>query len=334
MHPVVQSAGGAVQATSSASPTKESLPVLPLRAANISIRSLVDLYMAHYAGRDSTRAQRLAWWSSQIGHLELQSVTDDDIHIALEVLATRRSRHFAGVDADGKKIFKAKHQPLAPATLNRYGASISAVFTWAIKRRIAPKGWDHPCRRIERRPEHNEKTRFLTESEREKLLTACRQSKWPRLYLLVLVALTTGARKSEILNLQWAHVDFENRVATLGRTKNGDPRLLPLTMVVIEELRSSIQTGNTLVFASKRRPTQPYAFEARFAEALKVAGIRNFRFHDLRHSCASLLAQRGASLLEISDILGHRQIQVTKRYAHLTTGHKANIIDRVMGEIQ
>jgi integrase len=85
--------------------------------------------------------------------------------------------------------------------------------------------------------------------------------------------------------------------------------------------------------ASVRCSTAPYAFEARWAQALKEARVRDFRFHDLRHSCASLLAQSGATLLEIGDVLGHRQLAMTKRYSHLTTGHKAALVNRVLGSI-
>ena len=83
-----------------------------------------------------------------------------------------------------------------------------------------------------------------------------------------------------------------------------------------------------------RAPKKAYAFEGRWHEAVKAAKLRSFRFHDLRHSCASMLAQDGTTLLEIADVLGHRQLQMTKRYAHLTTGHKTALINRVMGEIK
>lgn len=147
-----------------------STPALPMRDADLLLRDLVDLYMAHYTGRDTTRAQRLNWWRVKLGELRLGEVNDDHVHAALEELASQSSRFYAGDDADGKPIFKAKRKPLSPATVNRYAAALGAVFTWAIRRRIAPKGFDHPMRRIERRREDNEKTRFLTDDERDRLL--------------------------------------------------------------------------------------------------------------------------------------------------------------------
>lgn len=311
-----------------------SLPLLPSRVGTLPIADLIDLYMAHYAGRDTTRGQRLAWWKARLAGVALDQVCDDHIHDSLEALAADSPRYWAGTDADGKAIYKAKRRALAPATVNRYAAAIGAVFTWAIRRRIAPKGWDHPCRRVERRAEHNEKTRFLTDDECRRLLDACKASAWPRLYLLVLLALTTGARKSELLGLRWRDVDLAQRVMHVARTKNGDPKVLPLVPSAVEELTRLAGADAALVFASKRRPDQAYAFEARFAEALRVARIKAFRFHDLRHSCASMLAQNGATLLEIGDLLGHRQVSMTKRYSHLASHHRAALVNRVLGDLR
>ena len=310
------------------------LPALPHRSGEMTVAALIDLYMAHYGGRDPTRLQRLSWWQRQAGRVALQDLTDDHIHAALEALAVQPSRYWAGKDADGDAIFKAKPRKLSPATINRYAASLGAVLTWAIKRRIAPKGYVHPCRAIERRPEHNERTRFLSDDERERLLAACKSSTWPRLYPLVLLALTTGARKSELTGLRWADVDLERAVAHVGRTKNGDPRVLPLVPSVIEELKR-IEGGPTvLVFPSKRQEDKAFAFEPKWLEALKRARIKGFTFHALRHSCASMLAQNGATLLEIADVLGHRQLQMTKRYSHLATAHKAALVQRVLGQVR
>lgn len=314
-----------------ASPTMP--PPLPMRAGALTLHKLIDLYMAHYAGRDSTRAQRVAWWQQRVGALALVDLTDDHVHAALESLADENARFFAGRDELGRPVHNRKRKRLAPATINRYAASLAAVITWAIKKRIAPKGYVHPCRSIERRREHNEKTRFLTDDERERLLAACKASSWPLLYVLVLMALTTGARKGELLGLRWIDVDLERGLAAVARTKNGDPRVLPLVPAVMAELRRFAGPPLALVFGSPRDPRRAFTFEPRFKDAMQAAKVRDFRFHDLRHSCASMLARSGATLLEIGDVLGHRQMQMTKRYSHLATGHKAALIGRVLGDV-
>lgn len=310
------------------------LPPLPQRSGAILVKDLIDLYMAHYAGRDMTRQSRLTWWTQRLGEKALQDVSDDDVHAALEDLAHQHARYFAGKDADGKPIYKARKRARAPATINRYSASLGAVMTWAIRRRIAPKGYVHPCRTVERRVENNERVRFLSDEERSALLAACKASAWPRLYLLVLMALTTGARRGELVGLRWRDIDLEGSVAHVGRTKNGDARLLPLVPAVLDELQRFKGADSALVFPSTRVPTQPMSFESRWQAALAAAGVKKFTFHSLRHSCASMLAQNGATLLEIGDLLGHRQVQMTKRYSHLATGHKAALVNRLLGDVK
>jgi len=310
------------------------LPALPLRQGTLPLAELVDLYMAHYAGRDPAISQRLQWWGPRLGNMAYTAISDDHVFSALEELASTPAKYFAGLDADGKRIFKSKGTPMAPATVNRHHQALASVFTWAIKRRIAPKGWVNPCRSVEKRSEvGNAKTRFLTDSERTRLLAACRSTTWPKMYLLVLLALTTGARKGELLGLRWADIDLQQRLAHIGRSKNGDAKALPLVAAAVAELEKFKAAPESLVFTSTKVPGKPFGMEVAWRQALKAAHIRGFRFHDLRHSCASFLARSGATLLEIADVLGHRQLQMTKRYSHLTTQHKAELITRVMGGI-
>jgi len=307
---------------------------LPQRDGTVTIAALVDLYMAQYAGRDRNLVRRLAWWVEHIGPVRLADLSDDDVHAALEQLAERPSRFYAGKDVDGNPIFKAKREKLAGSTLNRYASALAAVITWAIRRRIAPKGFDHPVRRIQYRPESPGETRFLSDEERSRLLQACKASKWPRLYLLVMLGLTTGARKGELINMRWNQVDIERRVIHVGRTKNGDSKVLPLVPAAVEQLELFRGAPGGLVFPSRLDATKPMAFESRWHQALQVAKVRDFRFHDLRHSCASYLAQNGATLLEIADLLGHRQISMTHRYSHLAAGHRSALVGRVMGDLR
>lgn len=121
-----------------------------------SISNLVDAYMAAYAGRDPTRPHHLRWWQQRLGDSTLDTIDQDDIYLALEELSTRAGRYCAGRDADGKPIFKAKRVQYSPATINRYAAALSALFSWCIRKRLAPKAWTNPCRGIERRREDND----------------------------------------------------------------------------------------------------------------------------------------------------------------------------------
>jgi integrase len=169
--------------------------------------------------------------------------------------------------------------------------------------------------------------------ERKRLLVACGKAAWPKLYLLVLIAITTGARRGELLGLRWNDIDFERQTAYVQTTKNGQPKVLPLTNDVVKELTKFRQQDSSLIFNSEIKPNKAFCFNKQWKKSLEIAEVDNFRFHDLRHTTASYLAMSGASLLEIADVLGHKQISVTKRYAHLCIDHKEKLINSVMSNI-
>lgn len=304
------------------------------RDGSIKLSALIDAYMRAYAGRDTTRSQRLGYWSDVLGTKTLDDISDDDVFAAMDQLSVARGRYFAGRDAAGAPIMKAKRKPLSPATLNRYQAALSATLTWAIRQRMTPKGWHNPCRDLELRPERNKGERWLNPQERDALLSACKASTWPRLYALVLMAITTGARRGELERMRWRDVDFERSEAAVHQSKNGDKKVLPLMPAVVEALTRLQGKSEGLLFPSKRRPDVAYNFDPAWERALKAAGVRGFRFHDLRHTCASYLAQAGAPLLEIASVLGHRQLSVTQRYSHLATNQKAELVGRVFKDIR
>jgi integrase len=219
---------------------------------------------------------------------------------------------------------------LSNATVNRYKAAISVVFSYACREYGLSS---NPVKNILSKPENNERIRFLSDEERARLFKACRTSQWSKMYLLVLMAITTGARKSELLNLTFNDIDFDRRTAYVLTSKNGQPRILPLTDEVINELNKFKHQEPRLIFNSELKTNKSMCFNKQWKKTLSRAEVNNFRFHDLRHSCASLLAQSGASLLEIAEVLGHKQIQVTKRYSHLCIDHKSKLINKVMGSL-
>ena len=120
----------------------------------------------------------------------------------------------------------------------------------------------------------------------------------------------------------------------MRRGKNGEPRVPPLTPVVVRMIRAlGKKPAEQLIFCSRYDPDRVLHFDTAWRVAMRRAGISNFRFHDLRHSCASYLAQSGASLLEIADVLGHKSLDVTKRYSHLTVDSKRRLINREFAEL-
>jgi integrase len=152
------------------------------------------------------------------------------------------------------------------------------------------------------------------------------------LYIAVVLALATGARKAEIMGLSWSHVDLACGLIRLTETKNGEDRSIPLTGVALGLLREwgKVQRIDTdRVFPSRRDPHQPIDLRRPWESALERAEIIDFRFHDLRHSCASYLAMSGATVSEIAEILGHKTLSMVKRYAHLNPSHLQSVAERM-----
>ncbi|MET0103508.1 MAG: site-specific integrase [Sedimenticola sp.] len=296
------------------------------------LSQLIDEYVSQYRRKDQGILSRLAWWRDRYWTTTLDAIDRRLVRSALDELAQGRAHRGHG-RIKGKTTVVSTDRPRAPSTLNRYKAALSAVFEFGRDRYDLPS---NPCRQVKARPESRGRTRFLSERERQALLAACRASDWDKLHLLVSLALVTGARLSELLWLRWGEIDLQARRAYVEKTKNGEPRVLPLTQELIAELEQfkfAETAEDELIFASERQPGRPYEFRKHWVMAREAAELVDFRFHDLRHSAASMLAMKGATLLQIAEVLGHRDTTVTKRYAHLCIDHKQRLIDQVMGNL-
>ena len=277
--------------------------------------------------RDPSAKGRIAYWGKIFGNFAMNEISE------------------FMVDDELVKLSQTRSDP----TVNRYKSHLSTIFTffqkhpnWKRARLTNPVRADSvstykPSKKMDT---------YLSEGEQKRLLKACKNSKWDRLYLLVLTALTTGARKGELLGLKWADIDFKARTALLATTKNGKPRLLPLSEAVIAELtkikfeelnatngteieRHKLITGYK-VFPSSVSKYSPFDIKKAWLKALDNTGIK-CRFHDLRHTAASNYARAGRSLFQIGVLLGHSSTAVTQRYAHLAVKDTQNMVDDVSG---
>ena len=170
------------------------------------------------------------------------------------------------------------------------------------------------------------KQRFLSSEEIEALMKHCQRSTHPHLYVFVKLLLLTGARKGEGISMRWCDIDFDKRVWTVPRSKNGRSRRIVLNDDAVAVLlaagrvseRFGLEVGGDAAVFQNPRTQRPYhSFYAAFHKARDAAGLTDVRIHDLRHTFASLLVNRGVSLYEVQTLLGHSSIQMTQRYAHL-----------------
>jgi len=182
------------------------------------------------------------------------------------------------------------------------------------------------------------RTRFLTEDEITRLLTACAKSKNQHLTAIVTLAINTGMRKGEIMGLTWERVDLAkylgfNARITLYDTKNGEPRGVPLNKAAVGTL-STLEPDSAKCEGEvfKRKNGKDWGqMRTAFEKAVERAGLLNFRFHDLRHTAASHLAMRGRPLKEIQEVLGHKSFSMTLRYAHLSPMHLRTAVEALEG---
>jgi integrase len=314
------------------SDVKNSFPAVA--ATGNTLAAIAALYLDAYRGRDTSRSHRINAWIRLLGTSVLSAITPEQLDACMDTLANEPSRCFGGIDADGNKIFRKRTiSRRSGATLNRYLVALGALFTWAKRQRLVPRNFDSPARHVEKNTETRGRVRYLSDDERDRLLDACKESVWPRLFLLVLMGLTTGARRGELLALRWCDINSDRAEAVLDDTKNGDRRILVLLPQVLTEMQrfapDDASKSTALIFRSRLRPSQPYSVSKVFNQAMDDANLKNFKFHDCRHSCASYMAQSGASLLEIADTLGHRQLRMVQRYAHLNTDSRRKLMTRV-----
>jgi integrase len=180
------------------------------------------------------------------------------------------------------------------------------------------------------------RNRRLIGDEDQRLLEACEAHSNPMLAWIVKLALYTGMRQGEIINLTRSQVDFEKRTVFLADTKNGTSRTVPLSNKAIDVLKEVIShpirpiETNLLFFGEPGRDgiRRPFLINRAWSNALKKADIEGLRFHDLRHEATSRFVEAGLSDLEVSSIIGHKTMQMLKRYTHLRS---ENLSDKIAG---
>lgn len=284
-----------------------------------TVGEFIDRYLREIEKKNPKRfvdvKPLLRWWKGEIGVYLLSEVSRALIIEQRDKLLNTKGRNV---------------ERRSNSTVNRYMTALGNALT------IATNEWEwiheNPMRKISKLSEPRGRVRFLDDEERERLLEACKTSASPYLHTLVVLALSTGARQGELLNLRWSDVDWRRRVLTLHDTKNKDRRLLPLVhyaLQLMEEHNKVRNIASDWVFPSPSRPMKPWDCRSAWLSALRKANIQDFRFHDLRHSCASYLAMNGASLAEIAEVLGHKTLQMVKRYAHLSEVHTAQVVQRM-----
>jgi integrase len=296
-----------------------------------TLNELIDSYENSAKHKELKTAKemrtRLDWWRNHYGNKLLQDITPAVVAKGRDVLndefLTVRRR-----GDDGSVSLVPLDKKRSGPTTNRFLAALSSACAYGVKE----LGWleRNPVERVSKPKENKGRVRFLDDDELPRFLATCR--KHSDLYLAVLLSLTTGGRQAEIMSLRWNQIDLKSGRATLyaGTTKNDDARVLPLVgeAFTLLQKRAKVRSlTDDRIFPPTRLAKKSISLNLRtpFITALSEAGIKDFHWHDLRHTCASYLMMNGVSPLEISKILGHKTMAMVSRYAHLAPGRVSEI---------
>ncbi len=209
------------------------------------------------------------------------------------------------------------------AYTNRLTATLKRMFTKAADWEMINEDVLKRVRKVKLLKGENKRLRYLSDDEIERLINACGKEIKP----IVITALNTGMRKSEILHLTWNRVDLKNRIILLDKTKNGERREIPINQTLFYTLSGIVRNIKTdYVFYNPETLKPYYDLKKSFAAALKKAHIIDFHFHDLRHTFASRLVMGGVDLTTVKELLGHKSITMTLRYSHLASAHIQNAV--------
>jgi len=262
-----------------------------------------------------TPSQQLKRWETELGHILLDELDAAKITAAKNILLEGRS----------------------PKTVNNYLSALSSCFDYAIKH----LHWinANPVKNVAKEKVNNEIVRYLTDEERKRFFDGLEISKSPTLKVFCHFGINTGCRKGEAGGLTWDNIDFEKNIISFTKAKrirtcNGMDKKGEM-IIERNKVTPTLKNGSKLkVISMKNMPELrkllmeyklrsnceyvfPHDIQHSFRYLLKKCDIKNFRVHDLRHTCASYLVQSGVPLLEAAHHLGQKDYNSVLRYAHL-----------------
>jgi integrase len=298
-----------------------------------SVGEAIDRYLKDEVSNKRDRVapkSRLAWWKAELGSVKLFEVSPALIVEKRDKLAKskyQRARPTAKrstVDAADVERY-----PRSPATVNRFLATLAHVFT------IARREWHwlshSPMAGVSKLPESRGRLRYLSDEERKALLSET--AKDSTLHTLVVIALSTACRAGELQKLTWGDVDLKAGRLLFRETKNAQPRAVTLhgtAKLLLEEHAKVRNPKGGRVFQSVKGKT--YRYTPAFTSAVDAAGIKGFRFHDLRHSAATYLAGAGATEQQLRAIGGWKS-NVVNKYVHLAAEDASAALEKLAAKL-
>lgn len=279
----------------------------------------------------------LDFWIAEFGNMRITDISRGDINAAVTKLQITKARQRVVSGEVAKST-----RNLSAGTINRYLASLSSVFNFALNMDVLEV---HPMKagNVKKLKESKGRRRILTADEEQRLYAAAKESSWAMMPLYLRMCLTTGARKSEVLKLRWQDIHLGESVAILPTSKNDEQRALPLVADVraaLEEARKVRPLHSDYVFFDPRHPERTKNVDTIWRFVRQRAGLWQDRdnpldwvvLHSTRHTVATKLIKKGANLAQTANITGHKTLAMLKRYTHLDGQDAVELAERVLGE--
>ena len=293
-----------------------------IKQQNYTIAQAIDKYIKDGNPKnkpEKTRIQyvnTLNWFKKEIGSLPIKSLNRSDLKECRNKLQKKHKE----IPMKGNKP-KATEKLISNSTVNRYLAYFSIFLTYCVDE-YEIIGTNPMIGAKLKLKENEPRKRWLKElNERQTLLQACRQADY-ELYLCVLMALLTGARKGEILNLTWKNTDLENKAIYFLNTKNGDDRTIPIPDLLFEELKNYKEQNkvrylkNNYLFSTPEGKQNEYLIGKIYPRVIKKCPFEPITFHGLRHTYISIASLLGINQSITKKIVGHKFDSVTGGYTH------------------
>ena len=274
----------------------------------------------------------LPWWREKLGRFKLCDITPALIAQYRDKLAAepyRRAR--PGAKRSSLKAGeRAREFKRKPNTVNNYLVPLGRMFS------VARREWrwitHNPMEGVAKLPASPGRVRYLSEDERQRLLAET--AKDPQLHALAVLALSTAARAGELMGLTWRDVDLTDGRVLLRKTKNTQPRVIWVhgeALRLLKEHGKDHRLDDDPVFLGAA-PGSRYDYHTPFKAACAAASVRDFRFHDLRHSAATYLAREGATEHQLK-VIGGWKSNVVSRYVHLAAEDAKAVLERMNAKI-
>lgn len=300
---------------------RENMNFPKRKAQKYTVADIIDLFIENELPKKKPSAQAefkmvLNWYKKEIGKYYLSNVDNQMLINCRDKLAKKHKE----IPIKGQKA-RETDKTLSNATINKYMTYMRVVFEYCVSDLDILQ--INPMSKVKKLKVDNARKRCLEQKEITKLLDNALKTDY-ELYLCILIALLTGARKSEVLHLTWSDVDFEHKMFYFMETKNGTDRGTPMHDILFDELtkfknQSKVRhiNKNDYLFATSEGKPREFLIGKMFPKLVKQCGIEDFRFHDLRHTQASWQAMGGISQVMTQKTLGHKSPAMTNRYSHL-----------------